>query len=330
MATGATQEVKAPNDWQNVEPNDWQNVNAKTAPSAPLPKSADTIQAQPNTLTNWFQNAERDLLKGGQRTAVGKTLGFLQGQPEKGYEGLQSGTSPAAAEFMGSVPLGLTEIGKGTAETVEGHPFRGLADQAGGLLKASTLPGLVAGGPMAESAIEAIPSRVHAGQVLQDIRGAAANVPVATEKTLPELERWNELTQRGGQGRKVIRQLGTRLQNLVEPGAEPLNFPEARDFYTNVSELSHQPMLQTLMGRGLRPTALRQVGKIRSALNEDLGTAASTIGRGEDYANAIKEYAQASKLRKAIIGAGAATGGEVLRRSGLLGKLVSGASQTVK
>jgi hypothetical protein len=109
-----------------------------------------------------------------------------------------------------------------------------------------------------------------------------------------------------------------------------LNFPEARDFYSNITDLSHQPKLQTLMGRGLKPTMLRQVGSVRQGLNSDLTDAATTVGRGEDYTNAMKEYAQAAKLRKILFGAGVVGAGEVARRTGLLGNLVSGVAKTAQ
>jgi hypothetical protein len=61
----------------------------------------------------------------------------------------------------------------------------------------------------------------------------------------------------------------------------------------------------------LNPIMRRQMGAIRSGLHQDLTDAAGTIGRGEDYAGAVKEYARAMQLRKAAIraakyGAGAA------------------------
>ena len=115
-------------------------------------------------------------------------------------------------------------------------------------------------------------------------------------------------------------QLVKRLTADVPPEeAQPFNFPEVRDFYTNVSDLTKQSPLQTLMGRGLKPTMLRQAGNVRSGLNSDLTDAAGTIGRGEDYSS-YKEYANASKLRKAMIGGALVGGEEIARRTGLMGK----------
>jgi hypothetical protein len=246
----------------------------------------------------------------------------MQGRGDKGYSGLQSGVSPETAEFMGSVPLGLTRAIKGQAESYTGHPIKGAVDTGAGLLQASTLPSAFMGGPIAEGIDAAIPSRFRAGQVFEDIANQAKDVPVTPTNTMPQLSRFQELTQRGGRTSKPMTQLAKRLTANTVPAqnAQPFNFPEARDFYTNVTDVAHQPTLQTLMGRGLKPTMLRQAGNVRAGLDADLTDAASTIGRSEDYANAMKEYANASKLRKAMIGAGLVGGEELARRTGLLGK----------
>jgi hypothetical protein len=49
------------------------------------------------------------------------------------------------------------------------------------------------------------------------------------------------------------------------------------------------------------------MGNLRQTLNGALGDAAGTVGQGENYANAMKEYAQAAKLQNVLgtIGSGA-------------------------
>jgi hypothetical protein len=177
-----------------------------------------------------------------------------------------------------------------------------------------------------------IPSRLRAGQVLGDIGNAAKDVPVIPRATMPAVRRWSELTEAGGKTAKPITKLSNRLTDYLTPATkepqEPMLFPEARDRYSNITDLTRQPKLQTLMGRGLKPTMLRQAGSVRQGLNSDLTDAAATIGRGEDYTNAMTEYAQAAKLGKALKLGGLAIGAEGLRRLGLLGKIAGAVTPT--
>jgi len=112
------------------------------------------------------------------------------------------------------------------------------------------------------------------------------------------------------------------LNGVTPPPPKPLLFPEARDIYSNVSDASHASTLSKLMGTAPKPTMLRQIGAVRNAFNDDLTNAAETIGRGEDYAKAMQEYARAARLRSALIkgggmAAGAALGGFPLAKKAL-------------
>jgi hypothetical protein len=234
---------------------------------------------------------------------------------------------------MGSVPLGATKAAKGAAELGwSGQPGQGLKDIVSGTAQAATVPSAFMGGPIAEGADAMIPSRLRAGQVLDDIGNAAKDVPVIPRATMPAVSRWSELTEAGGKTAKPITKLSNRLTDYLTPATkepqEPMLFPEARDRYSNITDLTRQPKLQTLMGRGLKPTMLRQAGSVRQGLNSDLTDAAATIGRGEDYTNAMTEYAQAAKLGKALKLGGLAIGAEGLRRLGLLGKIAGAVTPT--
>ena len=169
------------------------------------------------------------------------------------------------------------------------------------------------------------PSRSHAGQVLQTIREAAKDVPVNLKNSMPEINRMGELLDAGGKGTKPLTTLAKRATRYLTPSTkgtaqEPILFPEGRDIYSNVSDASRQSPLQTIMGTGLKPTMLRQAGRVKGALSSDLTDAASQVGMGEDHANALKEYARASQIRKGLIGAGMVGAGEVARRTGIFGK----------
>jgi len=313
-----------------------------SAPNAAAPdRTGKNVQPTPGAVLRpastgvvpWFNDVENDLRHGGGRTVVGRTLGHLQEQGDKGYTGLEAGASPGQTDFMGSVPLGATKAAKGAAELGwSGQPGQGLKDIVSGTAQAATVPSAFMGGPIAEGADAMIPSRLRAGQVLGDIGNAAKDVPVIPRATMPAVRRWSELTEAGGKTAKPITKLSNRLTDYLTPATkepqEPMLFPEARDRYSNITDLTRQPKLQTLMGRGLKPTMLRQAGSVRQGLNSDLTDAAATIGRGEDYTNAMTEYAQAAKLGKALKLGGLAIGAEGLRRLGLLGKIAGAVTPT--
>ena len=167
-----------------------------------------------------------------------------------------------------------------------------------------------------------LPSASRAGKVFQDIREQAKDVPLNFEKTTPELERFKELTQRGGRASKPFTQLARRLDLDPEAPQEPVNFPEGRDFYSNISDAAHQTPLQKIMGRGMKPTMRRQAVNVRRAFNDDLTSAADQVGRGQDYTDAMKEYANAKRLQKIGKGALLLGAGEAARRTGLLGNWI--------
>lgn len=282
------------------------------------PFKDNTIQAAPTGVVPWFQQAEEDLMHGGSRTVLGRALGHLQGRGDKGYAGLEAGASPGVAEYIGSPELGVMQAGKGLAETATGHPLTGLKDVGMGALKAATIPASFIGPEAANTAMEAIPSAKRAGEMFQTIRNEAQSLPVTMTETAPKLQRFEDLTQVGGARSKPFTQLYKRLQ----PGEEPVNYPEAHDFYTNIGDRTSPTKLQRLMGRGMKPNMLRAGTMTRQALKQDLANSLEPIGRSQDFLNAQREYANAMRLRKILKVGGLLGAGEAARRTGLLGNWI--------
>jgi len=318
-------------DWSTAQPIqsdqvDWDSAKPIGGPRVlATPKSSTSISPREGGIVPWFEDAEDDLRHGGGKTIVGRGLGFMQGRGDKGYTGLESGTTPEVADTMGSVPLGLTHALKGVAE-LPSLPMRGAWDTGTGLAQAATLPAAFMGGPALDAGIEAIPSAKNAGRVFSSIRNQAelAGTKVPLKNTEIPLQRFEDLTQVGGKRSKPFTQL---YQRATDPNA-PLSFGEGRDFYTNVTDAAHKSPLEKLMGRGMKPTMLRQAGAVKGGLNADLTEAAGTLGRGEDYANAMKEYAQAKTIQKYTRAAALLGAGEAARRSGLLGNWIHRAALT--
>ena len=108
MASGPAKAVE-PSDWKEVPAEDWQNVPANEVAGARVaqtPKSPATVSPRETGVVPWLEDAEEDLRHGGTRTALGRGLGFMQGRGDKGYNGLESGTSPEVADTMGECSPG--------------------------------------------------------------------------------------------------------------------------------------------------------------------------------------------------------------------------------
>jgi hypothetical protein len=133
---------------------------------------------------------------------------------------------------------------------------------------------------------EAIPSASRAAGALGDVAEAAKNVRVPLSKAVEPLGRVTELGERGGTLPTSANSLLKRSQMVGD-----MSFPEARDYYSNISSLSGDE------ANKLNPIMKKAVGELRKGFHGDLTDAASSVGMGDQYANAMKEYAQAMKLR---------------------------------
>lgn len=224
------------------------------------------------------------------------------------------------------------DTAKGVASGIMEHPLETIEQGIG----AAGAMGMV---PEGVNLVDKLPSKARAGSVLQDIRTQAANVPVDLTSTTPEVMRFKDLVKAGGKPERSVMALYKRanppsprmspvqamqsdLSGTTPPPPKPVMFPEARDMYSNVSDASHASTLSKLMGTAPKPTMLRQIGSVRNAFNDDLTNAAAKIGRGEDYTNAMTEYARAAKLRSALIKGGGMAAGAALGHS-LPGKILS-------
>lgn len=272
-----------------AEQGPWSKYGQSGDAATPVPNGTLSAAQPPS----WGTDLVHDLEQGGSRTFVGRALGHMQGRGDKGYEGLESGVSPAAAQYVGSPEIGLAKVIQG-AQDIPQHPGHGLMRMGEGALQAATLPGVFMGGPAAESGINAIPSRKAAGKMFQSVMEDAGSQPVNLQRALEPLERTQQLAERGAAPVRAADQLFKRVNTV-----NPLTYREARDFASNLSGLSRAEQGE------MNPVMQAQVRKLSQAFNGDIGDAASAVGRGEDYTNAMKEYAQAQKLRN--------IGGKVLK-----------------
>lgn len=149
-----------------------------------------------------------------------------------------------------------------------------------------TLGGIVAAGTGSGLAKEAIPSTAKAAGVFDMLNTELADHPVPLKATLKPLQRAAEVAARGGTLPKPLSDLLTRSQAI-----EPMTFPEIRDYQGALSDLS--PADKMGMSGRMRG-ALSQVSK---SLFSDIQDAAEEKGLGSDYADAMKEFRQGSRIK---------------------------------
>jgi hypothetical protein len=290
--------VKLPNGQtaafpDGMSPDDIQKAIESDPNSGAHIPTDGTLSAAP--APSWGSDLENDLREGGNRTVVGRFLGKMQGRGDQGYTGLQSGVSQGAADIAGSPELGAAHM-ISSAQQIPSHPVSGTLGVVSGALQAATLPSMFAVGPAAEAASAAVPSRSAAADVLNSVLQQSGHQPVNLNNASDALLRVQELAQRGT---SMPQAAGKLLRRTTEPNSPPLTLEEARDFYTNLSRLSSNE------SQRLSPTMQGAVRSLRGSFNQDIGDAAeaSSPGSGQDYMNAVREYARATQMGKTGVSA---------------------------
>lgn len=262
---------------------------------------------------------------------MGPTVGSVVNQAQKfGAGAIQGATEPLihpvnTLSGLGNIFIHPEETAKGAWESAKENPAQTIGNIVGGT---------VAGMGAAEGAAKILPSRIHAANTFRDIESQAHDVPVSMENTQPALQEFRQHVATGGKNAPVMQQLRNRITprmpkvgplermeselngTPIQPQAQPIFFPEARKFYTNVTDVTRPPgMFRKAFESPREPRLRAAAGPVKEALNTDLTNAAESIGRGEDYQGAMREYARAARLRdilrKGAVGAAPVAAGAV-------------------
>jgi hypothetical protein len=135
---------------------------------------------------------------------------------------------------------------------------------------------------------DAIPSRADAGASLADVKATAGNVPIDITKPGNTALELYEQSQRGAQLPMAARKLVNRM---TDPNAPPLTYAEAKDFQSNISSLSANEKMN------LKPNTARLLGQLNADLKDSLAQAADTVGKGEQFTDAMDEYHKAMQVK---------------------------------
>lgn len=219
---------------------------------------------------------------GMMRGSGGAAVDMAQGAAANVVNRANRGGDPALRRILGAVPVEQAQDKMQAPNTVAakvGNVLPYVAEMA--------MPAGKAGSVL----VDAIPSATRAGAKFQDVMAAAKHVPVAIEETGNVALRIMQLAERGGSMPMAVRKL---LNRVTDPEKAPMVYEEARDFASNISRLSANEF-----GR-LTPAVAREVANLRVTLNQAVAQAAKQAGKADEYAAAMKEYAQAMRLKEAV------------------------------
>jgi hypothetical protein len=168
-----------------------------------------------------------------------------------------------AAEFAGMTGTVATQLGVGP----------GIAEGASALGKA-------------------LPSAERAGQTFQELKGAIGNhtVPV-TDRLSDTLSEIKDAVDTGSTLPSVINKFVTRISDVDEG---PLTYKEARQFYSNVSDLSASEKMAS------KAKDLRLINLFKYALGDSISQTADNAGRLQQYHGAMSEYSKAMRIQDAV------------------------------
>lgn len=187
---------------------------------------------------------------------------------------------------------------------------------------AGNLLGGAEGGRLLGGGLASIPTKAHAGSLFSDIESQLADQPVSLTKTSPAIDRFEYYRTHGGLGSKAVADTQSQM-------VKPMNFPEVRMLYKNLGEETRPPgLLRRAFEEPTRPLLRRETSNVHGGMGEDLQSAAESGGRGTDYSDAMREYANAARVNHLLKGLGALGAGEAIRRTGLLGKVISAGAKT--
>lgn len=271
-----------------------------TAPYAPQPgvaSKAEGLSPQPaptgmlDRFAKWTDAVANDIKNGTDTTGVGTVL------KKMGAHGVYAGEPHAVGDFMASMPLGLLQGYKGGAELGQGKVVQGAEDVVGGGLKEATMPAALGSPIEAEAGTEAatkvvqgikdLPPSVRIGKAAANFNdltnSIGAHTVAVTDKIAGVLEDLKDAVDTGSNQPSVINKFVTRIADTDQA---PLTYKEARQFYSNVSDLSAS---DRMAANGKMQRLLIQ---FKQALGDAISTTADSANRLDQYQSAMKGYAK--------------------------------------
>lgn len=214
---------------------------------------------------------------------AGKKAGIISGA---GTIGMMLGgeAMPAASGLWGALGRMFgAGAGAGAGNAAGQAVTTGKVDPVQALKEAA----IGAGTQGAGEAFAGFPRAGRAGAALNDVRANAGKIPINVDKIRGIVGDLVQNDSTGGQLPPVARKFANRI---AETGANnPLTYSEAKDFQSNISNLSTNEKMS------MNSNTKRLVGELNAQLKGVLQDAADVVGKGDTFASAMKEYHQAMK-----------------------------------
>jgi hypothetical protein len=278
-----------------VDPNEWEVVDEggeyEAVTETPAPTWSDRLGLNAPTPQMLQLGALEPLaaaIRGGIRGAGAGAVDLLQGAASSL---MGTANDMAAVEDQGAANVASLA---GKTYTPEARPAMSSPDNLSGNV-GRMLPdvamSLMPIGEGVTAAKNALPSATRAGAKFEQVMGAAKDIPVDVEPLGKVALRIMDLSERGGSMPKAVRDV---LKRVTDPKKPPMAYQEARDFASNIGRLSVDEMNR------LTPTMKRQVAELAAELNKANAAAAKAAGKGAEYKSAMREYANAMRMRDTI------------------------------
>lgn len=209
--------------------------------------------------------------------------------------------------FVGTAKQGVELVKPGTvnAPTPDAPETAAAAREAGMMLGTAELPNVIAGvkqlaTPAFNAALKTLPSKTRAGAKFEQVMSKAKDVPLDTSEAQSAVERAQELRTRGSSMPKVLNDFAKNRKAATGDfmGVEvtdPMSYEVGRDFASNAGALSTREV--TAMNAKMQA----QVAKFAKAMKDANRQAAESVGMGDLYDQAMKEYRQAANLQEASV-----------------------------
>jgi hypothetical protein len=204
-----------------------------------------------------------------------------QSRKDAGYGRAYRAVAPVAEAVGANVPGMEQSAARGDAGGVVGHAAAPIAAYVA----------LRGGGEAISRGIDALPSTARAGANFQVAMNAAGDKSIDLSVPGNSALQVQDLANAGGQMPKVVRDF---LRRVTDPEQGPLTYADARKFYSNASRLSSAEYQK------LTPVMQKAVSQFTADLGHSIGSTAEAAGVGPQYQSAMKEYANASRMKRSV------------------------------
>jgi hypothetical protein len=134
-----------------------------------------------------------------------------------------------------------------------------------------------------------LPSAARAGAALNEVKQTAGGVPIDTTGPGRVALEIKDLSTKGGQLPKVVRDF---VNYTTDPKKPPLTFADARDFYSNATRLSSDEFNK------MSPTTKYKLGEFVNELGKANADAAGKVGLQPKFEGAIQQYHSAMEMQR--------------------------------